>query len=394
MVKNQVDNQAASLDSGPVMIQSKSAQAGRVILSWYRMRKRDLPWRRTRDPYAILVSEMMLQQTTVKTVIPYYKKFLRRFPTSPALARARPSSVLEAWSGLGYYRRARFLHQAARVIVRDHKGKIPSDLEKIRALPGVGSYTAAAVASIAHGISEPVLDGNVIRVMSRLTALKEKLSSKSQNNLRQGARDLLAPEAPGDSNQALMELGATVCLARAPLCQNCPLRRFCKAFREGRPEHYPIRGARPRTVKEVWVATVLYKNPGTGGKISSKSRVLVQRQAKGEVNEGLYEFPRLRLPRITSSENIRKRYLKGRRWAVWGSVSHRIMNRSMHIHIASGPLRRKIRKGERLLTVEKLSKSAVSGMTRKILETWTGGQGDGATGRQVSPRGQSTTGRL
>src|SRR5512136_569268 len=212
----------------------------RALLGWYARRRRALPWRGVRDPYRIWVSEVMLQQTRIATATPYYHAFLGRFPTLAALARARPADVLEAWSGLGYYRRARSLHAAAREVVREHGGRVPDDPAAFERLPGVGRYTAGAVLSIAYGRPLPALDGNAARVLSRLEALPATMRDPA------GARRLWALAAarvpadrPGDWNQALMELGATVCTPRAPRCAACPLRRHCRALALGRVDRLP-----------------------------------------------------------------------------------------------------------------------------------------------------------
>src|SRR2546430_628291 len=203
-----------------------SAQACPVfrsrLLDWYDRKRRDLPWRENRDPYRIWLSEIMLQQTRVAAVTEHYGKFLMRFPTVEKLAAARESSVLAAWSGLGYYRRARMLHAAAKVIVREHGGEFPSTAAALRELPGVGRYTAAAIASIAFGESVAVVDGNVERVLQRMSG--ERLPGES---LWEVASDLLDQKRPGDFNQAMMELGATVCTPRAPACLTCPVVEMC-----------------------------------------------------------------------------------------------------------------------------------------------------------------------
>lgn len=206
----------------------------RKLLGWYDRNRRDLPWRRSRDPYRVWLSEVMLQQTRVAAVRPYYERFLRLFPDVEALARARPQSVLRVWAGLGYYTRARALHDAARRICA--RGRFPSTYEEWLALPGIGPYTAAAVASIAFGQPHAVLDGNVRRVVSRLFA--------SSAGLEEKAAALLDPSRPGDFNQAVMELGATVCLPRAPLCPKCPLAAECRARRAGTVARFP--SPRPR----------------------------------------------------------------------------------------------------------------------------------------------------
>jgi len=212
----------------------------RALLLWYRRHRRDLPWRRTKDPYAVWVSEVMLQQTTAAAVVPRWETFLRRFPTAQALARAPEREVLAAWAGLGYYARARRLRQAAREIVSARA--FPRTLEGLKALPGVGPYTAAAVASICFAVPAAVVDGNVARVLARLEALRlDPRSPAGSRYLQWAAQALLDPAEPGESNQALMELGATVCTPRAPRCPACPLARSCEAKRRGTPERFPVR---------------------------------------------------------------------------------------------------------------------------------------------------------
>jgi A/G-specific adenine glycosylase len=210
------------------------------LMSWYTRSKRDLPWRRTSDPYAIWISEVMLQQTRVAAVLPYYERFLKRFPAVHDLAKAREEEVLAAWSGLGYYSRARNLQKAAVRIAED--GAFPSDYEGIRALPGIGAYTAAAIASIAFKLPHAAIDGNALRVLSRLTAEPGDIGVRStREKLEAVASSLLDRKRPGDFNQAIMELGATVCLPKSPDCPKCPLSKHCEAFRTGKQQEYPVK---------------------------------------------------------------------------------------------------------------------------------------------------------
>jgi A/G-specific adenine glycosylase len=224
-----------------------------ALLAWYRAQRRDLPWRRTRDPYAIWVSEIMLQQTRVETVIPFYQRFLERFPTVDALADAHDEDVLAAWSGLGYYRRARGLHAAAAIVAREHAGVLPMDSERLRALPGIGEYTAAAIASIAFGHEAAAVDGNVVRVIARIHGLRGgRDSARLKREVTHLAAALARGPAPGDWTQALMELGAVVCLPR-PKCDQCPVARSCDAHRSGDASRYPEPAKKPdpRTAGEV-----------------------------------------------------------------------------------------------------------------------------------------------
>jgi A/G-specific adenine glycosylase len=228
-----------------------------ALLGWYLVHRRDLPWRRTRDPYAVWVSEVMLQQTRVDTVVPFHARFLQRFPTVEALARAPETEVLAVWSGLGYYRRARLLHAGARAVLAAHEGRVPDTFEALRALPGVGDYTAGAIGSIAFGLRVPVVDGNVERVLTRLHALPGDPSAPpTKGVLRALAARYAEHPAPGEVNQALMELGATVCAPTSPRCLLCPLGPGCQARARGEPERFPERPPRAPPRPERWSALV------------------------------------------------------------------------------------------------------------------------------------------
>lgn len=220
----------------------------RLLVAWYARAKRDLPWRRTEDPYRIWVSEIMLQQTRVAAVLPYYQRFLRRFPDFRRLAAASEPELLAAWAGLGYYSRARNMHKAARQMVE--RGGFPRDYGGIRALPGIGDYTAAAIASIAFNLPHAAVDGNVLRVLARLTADAGSIGNgKTKRRLREIAEKLLDRRKPGDFNQALMELGATICLPKQPLCAACPWQEHCEARRQGRERELPLRSRRQAAVR-------------------------------------------------------------------------------------------------------------------------------------------------
>jgi A/G-specific adenine glycosylase len=225
-----------------------------ALLAWYDANARDLPWRRTRDPYAIWVSEIMLQQTRVETVIPYYTRFLQRFPSALALADAPLDDVLAHWSGLGYYRRARLLHEGARAVVRDHGGELPREPSLRRALPGIGAYTAGAIGSIAFDLPEPIVDGNVARVLTRVLDIDTPLGDRStERALWSAAAELAEGERPGALNQALMELGARVCVPVNARCGCCPLAQVCEARRLGRVDELPVAAAKkaPKPVQLV-----------------------------------------------------------------------------------------------------------------------------------------------
>jgi A/G-specific adenine glycosylase len=243
-----------------------------------------MPWRETRDPYRIWVSEVMLQQTTVRTATPYYQAFVERFPDAASLAAAQEEEVLALWSGLGYYHRARNLHRGARHVAEKHRGRFPKTLEAALAVPGVGLYTASAILSIAHGIPLPVVDGNVRRVLARLLALQGP-EWRSDAPYYNRAEEVLDRDAPGDWNQALMELGATVCTPRKPSCPACPVRALCKARASGIQDSLPETKAR-REPRDVTVAAAL---------VQRKGRVLLVRRAAGRLLGRMWEVPQTSL---------------------------------------------------------------------------------------------------
>ncbi|HEX9281940.1 MAG TPA: A/G-specific adenine glycosylase [Candidatus Udaeobacter sp.] len=223
----------------------QSARFRRRLLSWYRRHGRDLPWRRTRDPYAILVSEFMLQQTQVTTVIPYYYKWLGKFPDFASLARASENQVLRVWQGLGYYARARNLHATAKMVMDRHGGNFPREIEQMRQLSGIGKYTAHAVASFVFDQSVPIVEANTGRVLARLFNLRESIDSGfGQRTLWQHAASLLPKSNAATFNSALLDLGALICVARKPKCDLCPVKAFCCAKN---PAALPVRNSRPET---------------------------------------------------------------------------------------------------------------------------------------------------
>lgn len=299
------------------------------LTAWYRAHRRPLPWRGAADPYAIWVSEVMLQQTRVDTVIPYYHRFLERFPTVEALAGADLADVLKAWEGLGYYTRARNLHRAAAEVVAGHGGRLPDDPALLSRLPGFGPYMTGAVASIAFGRPEPVLDGNVIRVLTRLHAIAEPpAATAARKRLWDLARALVPAEAPGDFNQALMELGATVCTPRAPACGACPVAGACRARQAGAPEAYPAKSA-PRAVPHHDIAVGVVA--GGGGLL------LVRRPASGLLG-GLWEFPGGRVapgeaPAKALERQMRERFgLTVRAGVPLAPVDHAFTHRRVTLH--------------------------------------------------------------
>jgi A/G-specific adenine glycosylase len=252
------------------------------LMAWYLQNCRTLPWRKTDDPYGIWVSEVMLQQTQVNTVVPYYHKFLKKYPTVKHLAQAKLQTVLKIWEGLGYYARARNLHRAAGIVQIKYDGKIPDTWEAFRKLPGVGDYIAAAVLSIAFGQPYAVVDGNVKRVLARLLCIEAAVNdSGSAKTFKALAADLKAERAAGTYNQALMELGALICKPRAPLCDTCPVQMFCKAFQTDSVAIYPRKiMRRPTPLYHIAVGVVI-----------KGDRILITQRKPDGLLGGLWEFP-------------------------------------------------------------------------------------------------------
>jgi A/G-specific adenine glycosylase len=318
----------------------KLGEFQRRLLDWFRANRRDLPWRRTRSPYRVWISEIMLQQTRTAAVLPYYRRFFRAFPSLKALARAREEEVLRAWAGLGYYSRARNLHRAARIIVRDHGGRFPDKLDEALALPGVGDYTARAVLSIAYGAPLAVLDGNVARVVARREAIEGDLRAPGRWKELQGIADhWLASDAPGDWNQAMMELGATVCTPRQPRCGACPVRDGCRALRLGMADRLPERRVKPAAVRLRIAAAVLLD--GRGRTLLVRSSEL--RSANAAVGHGdpgaifsrMWHFPALAAGGDSRGElegYLRAEFgIDGARWQPLEKIRHTVTFREITI---------------------------------------------------------------
>ncbi len=288
---------------------SNSSLFQKQLLAWYKKNARDLPWRRTSDPYKIWISEIMLQQTQVQTVIPYYERWLKRFPDIKGLAKAPEAEVMKHWAGLGYYRRARMIHEAAKFVVEKKQGEFPGNAKELLALPGIGRYTAGAVASIAYGEKTPVLDGNVIRILTRLAAIKEDIGKpKTIEKLWELAGSLVPKSNPGDFNQAMMELGATLCTPQNPACLLCPVMNFCEGRKKGAPENYPVKQEKIKLEKIKTAALILRKN----------GKILLQKQTAKERWGGLWVFPfekdlrslleKLRIPEIDLKHKLTIRH--------------------------------------------------------------------------------------
>jgi A/G-specific adenine glycosylase len=322
----------------------------RALLRWYDQHRRELPWRKTRDPYRIWLSEIMLQQTRVAAVVDHYRIFLKRFPNVQALAAATEDAVLAAWSGLGYYRRARMLYQCARDLVRKHGGRLPQTTQALQTLPGIGRYTAAAIASIAFAEPVAVVDGNVERVLQRLTGI-----ALTTRQTWQHAQTLLASARAGDFNQAMMELGATVCVPGQPRCPACPVRKWCvtqpSSFNPGtitmERRASPSDGALTlnssrRIKKEIWC--VLNQRNG--------SIRLAQRPRKSPLMPGMWELPQLSQKRQSSPGPI-----------AWRTFRHSITVTDYAVHVH----RARTAKGK-WIPVANMSHFPLTGLTRKILK--------------------------
>jgi A/G-specific adenine glycosylase len=334
------------------------------LLTWFRAEKRAMPWRETRDPYDIWVSEVMLQQTQVATVIPYYERFISRFPTIQALAEAPLDDLLKHWEGLGYYSRARNLQKAAQQIVAEHGGVFPRDYTAIRALSGIGDYTAGAIASIAYNEPRPAVDGNVLRVLSRWFRKAEDVTKPQTKRLFEDLARRLIPQGHAwEYNQALMELGALVCAPRRPRCETCPVAAACHANHHGDPEAYPVKTkkAPPRPVS--FAVAVLERG----------DRVWITRRPAEGLLGGLWEFPAFPLPAGEEPENVLEAGLKLSKvdWTPMGTVMHTYthMKATMHVRRAEirdpGPL--PVDDDRRWVPVADLGAYAFSNANQKIM---------------------------
>jgi A/G-specific adenine glycosylase len=339
--------------------QGRNAQSAPILraslLEWYDRNRRDLPWRRTRDPYAIWVSEIMLQQTRVAAVIDRYNSFMARFPTVKALAEASEQDVLAQWSGLGYYRRARMLQKAAQFVCANHQGEVPKTAEELRNLAGIGAYTAAAIASIAYGEHVAVVDGNVERVLSRLRGWESEDSKElavTRRRVDTLATELVDAGRPGDFNQAVMELGALVCTPRNPQCLACPWARECRTLGEHKTPQKP-----GMTKREVGYALCVREGSEPG---SRSLEVLFQQRAESDtVMPGMWELPALRDAIVPESElriTVRHAIMQVNYLVRVRSVSPEDLVAVAHLNGNS-----------RWIALDKAAEMALTGLTRKVL---------------------------
>jgi A/G-specific adenine glycosylase len=335
----------------------------RQLLRWYENSHRELPWRRARDPYAIWIAETMLQQTQVTTVVPYYDRFLKSFPTVPALDRAPLRRVLALWSGLGYYRRAENLKKCARLLVHKHGGQLPADYEKLRSLPGIGAYTAGALMSIAFGRRYPAVDGNVRRVLSRLFQIE------SQARIAETAERLVPRRRPGDFNQALMELGATVCTPGTPRCAACPLARYCRAGTNA-TRAVTMTPNKPKVLRNItWPLAV----------IRLDGKILLRRRSGGGILAGFWEFPGGEVGARESVEAVLNAHLAPLEWELSqrcriGEIRHAITDRKITapvflFELGPAPASRVPLRCWRWFCPKSLHRHPVSSMTLKALNS-------------------------
>jgi len=347
------------------------------LLGWFRQFQRDLPWRRTKEPYRIWLSEIMLQQTRVAAAIPYYERFLQRFPDVHVLATAPEEEVLRLWSGLGYYSRARNLQRAAQQIVAKHGGKFPTRLEDALALPGIGDYTAAAILSIAFGEKLAVLDGNVARVLARIGAIRGDLrDSRRWKRLQETADHFLDPQSPGDWNQAMMELGATLCTPKSPQCLVCPISEFCEGRKLGIAESLPEKRKKRATV-EVTLAAAVFTD------VKGRTLLLPPPQnTKGKAAADhvptlvskMWHFPTLSVngePGLNLTAFLRKMIpgVQGRNWKLIpaGKVRHAVTYRAITLLPFLVGIKNLPRiRGSRQVPLGDISSLPVSNLTRKV----------------------------
>jgi A/G-specific adenine glycosylase len=370
-------------------VDKQTQRLRKLLLEWYDEAARDLPWRKRRDPYAIWVSEVMLQQTRVETVVGYYGRFLQRFPTPDALAQASEDEVMAAWSGLGYYRRARLLHAGVREVVARYGGEVPKEPSARRALPGVGRYTAGAIGSIAFGLAEPVVDGNVTRVLCRLFGIDAAPEQPAtQRRLWLEAERLVAGPKPGSLNQALMELGATLCSKTSPRCDECPLRRQCLARAHDRTGELP-RTRVKRPPRQVALVALL------ATRVRRQRLELWLQRGGSTLFAGLWNLP------MAEGNNRREALalaaaagLRGTLSAhALGELEHVLTHRRLRVQLWDLKDAQGAGEGLRALALDELGSVGVSRLTRKALAT-AGLNSRGAGNENDPPAGRAKGQRL
>lgn len=341
----------------------KADEKGKRILDWYIENRRDLPWRKSRNPYNIWISEIMLQQTRVDTVIEYYNRFMQHFTDLRSLAEAPEEEVLTLWKGLGYYSRARNLHKAAKQIVEQYGGEFPGKLEEVRELPGVGAYTAGAIMSIAYNQPCPAVDGNVLRVVSRLEGLEEDIGKETvKKTVTDIVARMMSQEAAGDFTQAMMELGALVCVPGVPRCDQCPVRSLCNAFLTGRQEELPVKKKKDTAVPELkyWMAIVEWNGC-----------ILLEYREKESLLKRMWGVPMVEKGDADASRLFGKKYgIKLQFMERLGSTVHIFSHRKWDMEVGRYTLLQDIPEGEGLhwIPLEELKNTAIPTAFQKVLK--------------------------
>ncbi|WP_246197445.1 A/G-specific adenine glycosylase [Cytobacillus depressus] len=322
------------------------------LIGWFEAEQRDLPWRKDKDPYKVWVSEIMLQQTRVDTVIPYFHRFIEQFPTIKALSEAEEDKVLKAWEGLGYYSRARNLQFAVKEVHEKYAGKVPDNPKEISTLKGVGPYTAGAILSIAYGIPEPAVDGNVMRVLSRILSIWEDIAKASTRKIfEQAVRELISHENPSFFNQALMELGALICTPTSPKCLLCPVRDHCHAFHEGTTTELPIK-TKNKKHRQVRIAAAVFTD--------EDGRVLIHKRDESGLLANLWEFPNIEilLPYEHETDQLKESMIEGfhaevRVNEMIGQIEHVFSHLTWNINAYKGKVAADMKEADDLKLVSK-----------------------------------------
>ena len=339
------------------------------LISWFKQEQRDLPWRKDQDPYKIWVSEIMLQQTRVDTVIPYFNRFIEWFPTIEDLAKAEEDKVLKAWEGLGYYSRVRNLQSAVQEVSEKYNGQVPNTPEEIARLKGVGPYTAGAILSIAYGIPEPAVDGNVMRVISRVLSIREDIAKSSSRKIFEKAvRQLISHEDPSSFNQALMELGALICTPTSPSCLLCPVRDHCQAFDEGVQNELPIKTKKAKT-RDVQLAAAIL--------VDENNRVLIHKRPSTGLLANLWEFPNVEIhhPLQKEREQIAELFQSSlnvniKLERIIGQIEHTFSHLVWNIKVYSGTVISAFQESEewKLVSFEEMKQFAFPVSSQKMLK--------------------------
>jgi len=337
------------------------------LISWFEREQRDLPWRKDQDPYKVWVSEIMLQQTKVDTVIPYFLNFIEQFPSIEELAAADEEKVLKAWEGLGYYSRVRNLHAAVKEVKEKYESKVPDNPKGISSLKGVGPYTAGAILSIAYGKPEPAVDGNVMRVLSRILSIWEDIAKPSTRKIfEEAVRMLISKENPSYFNQALMELGALICTPTSPSCLLCPVRDHCHAFEEGTQTELPVK-TKKKSVKHVDLVAGLFVN--------REGKILIHKRPNKGLLADLWEFPNVEKSQLFHPRKVLEDFLLNEykinseiRTSSFAKIDHVFSHLTWEIEVFTGEIEGKIKETPtlKLVTAEELGEYAFPVSHQKI----------------------------